>query len=183
MFVSAAKSWNESLQKKNSTRWFKLTLCFFKSGLAVQGGYIMYICVSLNRIAYDAKRTKIVYPCASASLFRNYAHQLRCWKPAFSPRRSVLKKILHLIFTSIVSWMYCNCFVWSFLETQTMQLFRLAVSSPACCGKHVHDKSISCMSTYIYVYQTSAIPPFPTGPPPLKRDISQTCWRFISNLW
>ena len=32
----------------------------------------------------------------------------------------------------------------------------------------------------IDIYQTSAIPPFPiTGPPPLKRDISQTCWRFI----
>ena len=32
-----------------------------------------------------------------------------------------------------------------------MQLFRLAVSSPACCGKHVHDKSISCMPIYIYI--------------------------------
>ena len=99
--------------------------------------------------------------------------------PLFHQGVSELKKILHLTFTSIVSWctVTVSCEVsWKPKQCNSSDLqSALPRKLRKACTRQKY-----IVYAYRYIYQTSAIPPFPiTGPPPLKRDISQTCWRFI----
>ena len=129
-------------EKLNQAQFkLKLPVLFFKLGLAVYVAFVMYICVSLHRIAYDkgdencvlcASQSNLVSLCSSIAVLgiRFFTKAFPNWK-RFSP---------HIYIHSFL--MYCNCFVWSFLKTQTMQFFRLAVSSPAKAAESMYTTKI-----------------------------------------